>query len=133
MDVKQRMAAYLPHKVEDVEKDGPVDIAELWLMARAYSRLRHRTSPVRHPERRQQFESLKIHCISLAVARAPAMFLVFVDPGYRHLVVIYHRVERTLLHLPLAMWRQREDDARAISLNRSRAIVDAHVETAAVA
>src|SRR5262245_20123626 len=131
MDVKQRMAAYLPHKVEDVEKDGPVDVAELWLMAQAYSRLRHRTSPVRHPERRQQFEALKSHCISLAVARAPALFVVFVDPGYRHLVVIFHRAERTLLHLPVAAWCQRQVDRSA--LNRSRAISDTRVETAAVA
>ena len=131
MDVKQRIAAYLPHKVEDVEKNGPVEIAELWLMARAYSRLRHRTSPVRHPERRQRFEALKLHCIRLAVARAPAMFLVFVDPGFRHLAVIYHRVERTLLHLPLAVWCERQVDHSAI--NRSRVISDARVETAAVA
>jgi hypothetical protein len=104
MDVKQRMAAYLPDAVEGVEKHGPIEIAELWLMARAYSRLRHHTSPVRHPERRQQFEALKAHCISLAVARAPELFLVFVDPSYRHLVVIYHRFDRTLLHLPVAVW-----------------------------
>ena len=36
MDVKQRMAAYLPDAIASVEKHGPLEIAELWLMARAY-------------------------------------------------------------------------------------------------
>jgi hypothetical protein len=101
MDVKQRILAHLPDSVEGVERHGPLEIAELWLLARSYSRLRHRTSPRRHPERRQRFETLKAHCISLAVSRAPDLFLIFVDPSYRHLMVFYHRVERTLLHLPV--------------------------------
>jgi hypothetical protein len=130
MDVKQRMSAYLPDAIDCVEKHGPIEIAELWLMARAYSRLRHRTSPRRHPERRQQFESLKAHCISLAVARAPQLFLVFVDPGHRHLVVIYHRVDRTLLHLPVTVWCKL---AVGNEPNRSRGARDGQIETAAVA
>jgi hypothetical protein len=106
MDVKQRIAASLPYSIEDVERDGRVEIAELWLLARAYSRLRHRTSPRLEPERRRRFELLKLHCIKLAVARAPEVFLIFVDPGYRHLVLIYHRRERTLLHLPVGVWQE---------------------------
>jgi hypothetical protein len=131
MDVKQRMAAYLPDAVEGVEKHGPLEIAELWLMARAYSRLRHRTSPRRHPERRQRFETLKAYCVNLAVTRAPALFLVFVDPGYRHLVVIYHRSERTLLHLPVDVWRQATRDRGAAI--HSRSTCGGQVGTAAVA
>ena len=92
MDVKQRMAADLPDAVESLEKHGPIEIAELWLMARAYSRLRHRhlASP---PSRRGGSNTKRSRriCINLAVTRAPASFLVFVDPGYRHLMVIYHR------------------------------------------
>jgi hypothetical protein len=102
MDVSERIAASLPDAIEHVEKDGP--IAELWLMARAYSRLRHRTSPTRHPEQRRRYENLKSHCIRLAVTRAPEAFLVFADPGNQHLLIIYHRDERTLLHIPLALW-----------------------------
>jgi hypothetical protein len=121
----------LPDAVEGVEQLGPVEIAELWLLARAYSRLRHRTSPRRQPERRQRFEALKVHCISLAVARSPQAFLVFVDPGFRHLVVIYHRVDRTLLHLPKAVWCQLVREAT--EANRSRAPRDEILEKAAVA
>jgi hypothetical protein len=106
MDVRQRIAPSLPCSIDDVERHGPVEIAELWLLARAYSRLRNRTSPRLEPERRRRLELLKDHCISLAVARAPELFLVFVDPGYRHLVLIYHRHERTLLHLPVGIWQQ---------------------------
>jgi hypothetical protein len=131
MDVKQRMAAYLPDAVEGVEKHGPLEIAELWLMARAYSRLRHRTSPRRDPARRQRLERLKAHCINLAVTRAPALFLVFVDPGYRHLVVFYHRTERTLLHLPVVVWSQRAGDPGAA--NNSPSTCDGQVGRAAVA
>jgi hypothetical protein len=131
MDVKQRMAAHLPDAVESVERHGPIEIAELWLMARAYSRLRHHTSPRRHQERRQQYEALKAHCINLAVTRAPASFLVFADPGYRHLVVIYHRDDRTLLHLPVSVWCQLAEARGAV--NHSRGTGDGRVGTAAVA
>ena len=131
MDVKQRMAAYLPDAVESVERHGPIEIAELWLMARAYSRLRHQTSPRRHQERRQQYEALKAHCINLAVTRAPASFLVFIDPSFRHLMVIYHRVDRTLLHLPVAVWCQFAEARSAANHSRERG--DVQRGTAAVA
>jgi hypothetical protein len=131
MDVKQRMAAHLPDAVESTETHGPLDIAELWLMARAYAGLRHHTSPRRHQERRQHYEALKAHCINSAVSRAPASFLVFIDPGYRHLVVIYHRVDQTLLHLPVAVWRQFA--ASRVPANNPRGTADGRVGTAAVA
>src|SRR6478609_1069712 len=100
MDVTERIAVCLPAPGERLEEIGPLETGELWLMARACSRLCHRTSPRRSPEERERFETLKHQCIRLAVARDPDLFLVFVDPGHRHLVIIYHRVERTLLHVP---------------------------------
>ena len=104
MDVSERIKATLPDSIEHVENDGPIEVAELWLMARAYSRLRHRSSPQRYPERRARFEKLKTHCIRLAIAREPETFLVFVDPENQQLLIVYHRVERTLLHLPCTRW-----------------------------
>ena len=80
---------------------------------------------------RQKYETLKAHCIKLAVTRAPASFLVFVDPGYRHLVVIYHRDDRTLLHLPVEVWL--EFAAARGAANNSRGTTDGRVGTAAVA
>jgi hypothetical protein len=117
MDVSERLDAWLPGAVESVEENGPLETAQLWLMARAYSRLRHRTSPRRNPEDRQRFETLKTHCMRLAVVRNPELFLIFVDPAYRHLLIVYHRVERTLLHVPVAVWC---DGARAVIHTGSR-------------
>ena len=101
MDGMNGFAQGLPYALEDLESHGPRATAELWLMARLYSRLRHRTSPRKRPLERLRFESLKTHCIRLALERDPSRFLVFVDPGFPHLRLIYHRDERNLLHLPL--------------------------------
>jgi hypothetical protein len=105
MDVRERIAAGLPESGEFLEANGHVETAELWLMARAYSRLRHRTSRW-NLEGRRRFEILKDQCVRLAVSRDPDLFLVFADPGKSHLVIIYHRVERNLLHVPLAVWNE---------------------------
>jgi hypothetical protein len=98
MDVRKRIKAGLPLAVEDIEAEGPWQVADLWLCARAYSRLRHKAKP---PREQQRFATLKIHCIRVALARDPGLFLVFVDPGFSHLRLIYHRAERNLLHVPV--------------------------------
>jgi hypothetical protein len=95
------IAPGLPRAIEDLEFDGPRNSSELWNLARIYSRLRHRTSPRKHPVEHGQFSDLKSHCIRLALARDPTGFLVFADPGSPHLWLIYHRVERSVLHLPV--------------------------------
>jgi hypothetical protein len=101
MDVRDRIAAGLPHSAEELEADGPRDVVELWLLARAYSRLRHRTCPRRHPREHQRLTLLKAHCVRLAVTREPGRFLVFPDPGRPHLWLVYHLLEKNLLHLPV--------------------------------
>jgi hypothetical protein len=98
MDVLERIAAGLPCSVEELEADGPRDTSELWLFARSYARLRHKTHLA--PERRR-LETLKHHCIRAALAREPTLFIVVVDPGFSHLRLIYHQAERNLLHVPL--------------------------------
>ena len=98
---KPPLAPDLPRAIEDLESDGPRDANELWRLARTYSRLRHCTSPRKYPLERGRFSDLKVHCIRLALARDRAGFLVFVDPGSPQLWLIYHRAERTLLHLPV--------------------------------
>jgi hypothetical protein len=100
MDVRKRINAGLPLEVEGIEADGPWKVADLWLCARAYSRLRHKTGS---PRERQRLETLKNHCIRVAIAREPGLFLVFVDPGHSHLWLVYHRVERNLLHVPVSV------------------------------
>jgi hypothetical protein len=98
MDVVERIAAGLPRTFKELAANGPHQVAELWLLARAYSRLGHKTPPGRD---RRQCESLKTQCVRLALATEPDLFLVMVDPGLTHLWLIYHRVERTLLHVPV--------------------------------
>ena len=100
MDVSQRIAAGLPTSVEAVDADPPRKTSELWLFARAYSRLRHRTGAA---QERGLFEVLKYHCIRAALASEPTLFIVVVDPGLPHLRLIYHRAERNLLHVPLTI------------------------------
>jgi hypothetical protein len=100
MDVTERIAAGLPADLADLARDGPEDVAQLWLLARAYSRLRHQTSA--RPGR-MRLEALKAHCVRRALAREPGLFFVFVDPSWPHLWLIYHRVERNLLHVPVTI------------------------------
>lgn len=103
MDAPERIVAGLPFDVEEIEADGRLDVSTLWTLARAYSRLRHRTSPKREAAEHRRFDGLKTYCVRLAVSREPDLFLVFVDPGTPHLRLVYHRVERTMLHLPIAI------------------------------
>jgi hypothetical protein len=100
MDVMDRISGGLPLAVEELDAEGPHDVAQLWLLARAYSRLRHKTSPRRN---RSLIELLKTHCLRRALTRDPDLFLVFVDPGLPHLRVVYHRDERNLLHIPVTV------------------------------
>jgi hypothetical protein len=102
MDVKARIAAGLPHKIKDVEAKGRLRVHELWLLARAYSRLRHRTHARKRPAEHDRLAGLKTFCVRLAVARDPTGFLVFRDPGWTDFWLIYNQRDRTLLHLPLA-------------------------------
>ena len=111
MDVSQRIAAGLPSSVEDVDADSPRKTSELWLFARAYSRLRHRTGAARE---RRLLEVLKYHCIRAALASEPTLFIVVVDPGCPHLRLVYYRAERNLLHVPLAI------DLGVFSLQKER-------------
>jgi hypothetical protein len=100
MDVLERIAAGLPCSVEELGAGGPRDTSELWLFARSYSRLRHKT----HSDgERRQLETLKHHCIRAALAREPTLFIVVVDPGFSRHRLIYHRAERNLLHVPLTI------------------------------
>ena len=101
MDAPERIVAGLPFDVEEIEADVRLDVSTLWTFARAYSRLRHRTSPKREAAKHRRFDRLKTYCVRLAVSREPDLFLVFVDPGMPHLRLVYHRVERTMLHLPI--------------------------------
>jgi hypothetical protein len=100
MDVVERIEAGLPLSVEELEADDSRGTSELWLFARAYSRLRHRS---RSSCERREFETLKVHCIRSALAREPLLFLVVDDPGISHLRLIYHRAERNLLHVPIGI------------------------------
>ena len=56
MDVVERIEAGLPLSVEELEADDSRGTSELWLFARAYSRLRHRS---RSSRERREFETLK--------------------------------------------------------------------------
>jgi hypothetical protein len=101
MDVIEPITASLPNSVDQLEERGLLETEQLWVLARAYSRLRRRTSPRRDARQRERFEILKRHCVRLAVARSPDLFLVFVDPEFRHLLIVYHRVDRSLVHVPV--------------------------------
>jgi hypothetical protein len=101
--IRERIAMGVPLEVSELEADGPLAVSQLWVLARSYSKLRHRSSPRREPAEHRRFERLKIHCVRKAVARGPDLFLVFLDPGFPHLWLIYHRVERNLLHIPVAI------------------------------
>jgi hypothetical protein len=72
----------------------------LWLLARAYSRLRHRS---RRSTERQCWTSLKDYCIRAAVTRAPHLFVVAIDAGMPSFRFVYHRAERNLLHFPTSI------------------------------
>jgi hypothetical protein len=97
MDVVERIEEGLPPSVEELDAGGPWDISELWLLARAYSRLRHRS---RTPDERHGWASLKDYCIRAAVACEPVLFVVASDPGMPSFQFVYHRAERNLLHIP---------------------------------
>ena len=101
--IQERIATGLPLEVSELEADGPLAVSELWVLARIYSKLRHRSSPRREPDEHLRYETLKIHCVREVIAREPELFLVFLDPGSPHLWLIYHRLERNLLHLPVAI------------------------------
>src|SRR5215467_4733413 len=100
MDVLKRIEAGLPCSVKELEADGPRGASDLWLFARSYSRLRHRTHSA---QERQRLETLKHHCIRSALAKEPMLFMVVLDPAFSHLWLIYHRAERNLLHVPLTI------------------------------
>lgn len=97
MDVLERIAAGLADSVRELEAGGPRGTSELWLFARAYSRLRHRAHSSRE---RRKLGALKVHCVRSALASDPSRFLVVVDPGLSHLWLGYDRAERNLLHVP---------------------------------
>jgi hypothetical protein len=101
MDVIESVTACLPDALDAAEELGQLETDQLWLLARGCSRRRHRASPRRDASELQRWETLKRHCVRLAVARAPELFLVFVDPEFRHLLIVYHRIDRSLLHVPL--------------------------------
>jgi hypothetical protein len=98
MDVAEQIKTGLPQTVEELEAAGPHEVSKLWLLARSYSRLRHKTASRKI---RQHLDELKAHCLRLALAREPELFLVFVDPGMPRLRLVYHREERNLLHVPV--------------------------------
>ena len=98
MEVTEQIAAGLPFAVDELAGDAAHEVAKLWLLARTYSRLRHKTS-ARQPWAR--LEALKIQYVRLALAPKTRLFFVFVDPGMPHLRLVYHRVERNLLHVPV--------------------------------
>ncbi len=100
MDVVERVAAGLPPSAEEIDARGPWDVSELWLLARAYSRLRHRS---RRPNERRCWASLKDYCIRAAVIRAPHLFVVAIDAGMPSFRFVYHRAERNLLHIPTSI------------------------------
>jgi hypothetical protein len=100
MDVVERIEDGIPPSVEELDAGGPWDTSELWLFARAYSRLRHRS---RTPNERQGWASLKDYCIRAAVAREPGLFVVAIDPGMPSFQFVYHRAERSLLHIPASV------------------------------
>jgi len=114
MDVRDRIAEGPPCSAEELEAIGPLDVEELWLLARAYSRLRHRTCSRKHAKEHGRLCLLKAHCVRLAVSQEPGLFLLFPDPGRPELTVVYHRVERNLLHVPattqLGQPEQRRED-----------------------
>jgi hypothetical protein len=100
MDVVERIQDGLPPSVEELDAGGPWDISELWLLARAYSRLRHRS---RTTHERHGWASLKHYCIRAAVSREPGLFIVAIDPGMPSFRFVYHRAERNLLHIPASV------------------------------
>jgi hypothetical protein len=100
MDVVERIEAGLPLSVEEIGTECTWPVAELWLLARAYSRLRHRS---RAPDERQGWASLKDYCVRAAVAREPGLFVVAIDPGMPSFRFVYHRAERSLLHIPISI------------------------------
>ena len=97
MDVVERIRAGLPPSLDELDSGGPWDVSELWLFARTYSRLRHRS---RTPDERQAWASLKDYCIRAVVTREPDLFIVAIDPGMPSFRFVYHRAERSLLHVP---------------------------------
>src|SRR5262249_12562775 len=99
MDVVERIRAGLPPSVDELDAGGPWDVSELWLLARAYSRLRHRS---RTPDERRGWAWLKDYCIPAAVARDPDQFVVAIGPGMPSFRFVYHRAERSLLHIPIS-------------------------------
>lgn len=96
MDVVERIEAGFPPSVEDLAAGGPWDTSELWLLARAYSRLRHRS---RSPNERRGWAALKEYCIRAAFVREPGLFIVAIDPAMPSFRFVYHRAERNLLHI----------------------------------
>lgn len=106
MEHSTRTAEFLPCTVDSSEECESLPTKELWFRARTYSRLRHRTSPRRNSEKRRRYEALKLHYLRRATANEPDAFVTFADPGIPHLLVVYHRIERTLLHVPVAAWTE---------------------------
>lgn len=115
MEHSTRGEEWVPGTFDELEEGDPLETRELWIMARIYSRLRHRTSPSRDPEKRQQFEDLKLRCLRRAIALEPTLFLTLPDPGFPHLLIIYHHAERTFLHVPLAVWNEEHEERRSES------------------
>lgn len=106
MEYSIQSAELLPGTVDSVEECESLSTKELWIRARTFSRLRHRASPRREPEKRREYEALKLHYLRHATLREPNIFLIFIDPGFPHLVLVYHRFERNLLHVPLEVWNE---------------------------
>jgi hypothetical protein len=100
MEVVERIDAGLPPSIEELGAGEPWEMSELWLLARAYSRLRHRS---RTPDERRVWASLKDYCIRAAVAREPGLFVVAIDPGMPSFRFVYHQAERSLLHIPASI------------------------------
>jgi hypothetical protein len=100
MDADERVVDGVPRSVEDIDTRGTSDASELWLLARAYSRLRHRS---RSSNERQGWASLKHYCVRAAITRAPRLFVVAIDPSMPSFRFVYHRAERNLLHIPTSV------------------------------
>lgn len=103
----ERMPSQLPLEISDLEAGGPLTVAELWSLARFYSRLRNRSSATKKPRDRERYEAMKFHCVREVIARERGLFLIFLDPESPHLWIIYHRIEQNLLHILVAIGIER--------------------------
>jgi hypothetical protein len=120
MEHSIRAEESLADTIDELDEGDSHPTEELWHLARTYSRLRHRHR--RDPDGRERFEDLKVNCLRRATTREPELFLIFIDPGFPHLLIVYHQVERTFLHVPLAVWNQEDKKPVSEILNEHCAV-----------